>query len=613
MDKFLSKTKVSGKENVEISSSDSSFEASNVSAPKGTKKKGSAVWTYFLKARDGKYAKCRICSNVYKTSGNTSNLIDHLKRAHPACRQNPIPDNTIDTYFKKSSQYDSTSERKKAIDTALISMICSDIQPFSIVEDKGFQDFVKCLDPRYVLPSRNTLKNIHMAEMYRVAKEKLKFILNDMEYCAITTDGWTSRANEGYLTVTCHFVQNFVLRSAVLSTKKLLVATNHTADNIAASLREVFEEWGILHKVITIVTDNDSTMIKACELLQKRHLPCYAHTLNLAVHDCLEQPNIKAILSKCKGIVTFFKSSTISYEKFKMAQGREKPLSLIQQVPTRWNSALRMIERILDTNEHISSVLLATSKAPTPLTADEVNFLKDLKEVLSPFDHATVQTSANTTVTISLIIPLTFGLFQSLEELKCKLCTSDGLEACLFLIERIKKRLFPYEERTASRLGTLLDPRFKKEGFRSIYNADQAAKSLENEIAGMGKSNKTSLATSTTCETDTKQPLLKFLEHKKANKTRTTRVDAIVTIRQYIENENTPTESDPLQYWSVNGNEMSALQNCAIRYLCIPATSTESERMFSKAGSIISDRRTCLKSKNVDMLLFLNKNYWVTQ
>lgn len=58
---------------------------------------------------------------------------------------------------------------------------------------------------------------------------------------------------------------------------------------------------------------------------------------------------------------------------------------------------------------------------------------------------------------------------------------------------------------------------------------------------------------------------------------------------------------------------MSLTKSCALKYLCIPATSTESERMFSKAGLIISDRRSCLKAKTVDMLLFINKNYWISQ
>ncbi|XP_019895134.2 E3 SUMO-protein ligase ZBED1-like isoform X1 [Musca domestica] len=620
MEKFLkrSKTDSASKENVIDIGNINSGSESDIGFEKiRTRKMSSEAWAFFEKTKDGKHAKCRVCSQTYKTSGNTSNLFDHLKRAHPTFRELPKPANTIKPFLKNVETYANTSERKQAIDSALMGMIASDVQPFSIVNDKGFQKFIKCLDPRYELPSRNTLQNVHMANLHKKIKDKLQDILNEVDYCSITTDCWTSRANEGYLTVTCHFITNeFTLRSAVLSTKKLLVATNHGSDNIASSLRAVFNEWGIMEKVVCVVTDNDSTMIKACELLQKRHLPCYAHTINLLVQDCLNQTFIKEnVLAKCKRIVTFFKSSTIAYQKFKDIQATVKPYSLLQEVPTRWNSAYRMIERILLTNDFISTVLLATSKAPSPLTADEIDFLKDLKEILSPFENATVQTSLSSSVSVSLIIPLTCGLFQSLQELKGKMKTPEGLQACLFLIERIKKRLFPYEDRTATRLGTLLDPRFKKEGFRSVFNADQASKVLENEMAAICKGHSSTVepSTSQSMNNEPQQPLLNFMKSKIANKVRTSRVDAIVYTRQYFENENAPTESDPLEYWRYNANDMSSLKICATRYLCIPATSTESERMFSKAGLIISDRRTCLKSKNVDILLFLNKNDWITQ
>jgi len=61
-----------------------------------------------------------------------------------------------------------------------------------------------------------------------------------------------------------------------------------------------------------------------------------------------------------------------------------------------------------------------------------------------------------------------------------------------------------------------------------------------------------------------------------------------------------------------NKNDQHLLAKLAKKTLCLPATSTESERMSSKAGEIISKRRTALKSKVVDQLLFINKNWWIT-
>ena len=84
--------------------------------------------------------------------------------------------------------------------------------------------------------------------------------------------------------------------------------------------------------------------------------------------------------------------------------------------------------------------------------------------------------------------------------------TSEGFRVCMFLLERVKKRLFSYEERTATRLATLLDPRFKKEGFQFAFNA---------------------------------------------NKIRTSQVDAIISLRQYFEYKNMDIGSDSLQFWKV--------------------------------------------------------------
>lgn len=77
---------------------------------------------------------------------------------------------------------------------------------------------------------------------------------------------------------------------------------------------------------------------------------------------------------------------------------------------------------------------------------------------------------------------------------------------------------------------------------------------------------------------------------------------------QYIA-EKTPTkETQPLQWWSMNEHRFPKLSLLAKNYLCIPATSTPSERLFSKAGNVITKKRNCLKPKTVDAILFLNGN-----
>ena len=52
-------------------------------------------------------------------------------------------------------------------------MITMDFQPFSIVEDEGFQLLLRVLDRRYQLPSRKYFSEQVIPKMYTELKEKL--------------------------------------------------------------------------------------------------------------------------------------------------------------------------------------------------------------------------------------------------------------------------------------------------------------------------------------------------------------------------------------------------------------------------------------------------------
>ncbi|XP_050338890.1 E3 SUMO-protein ligase ZBED1-like isoform X2 [Bactrocera neohumeralis] len=436
-------------------------------------------------------------------------------------------------------------------------MVAIDVQPFRTVEDQGFRELVRCLDSRYELPSRNTILNVHIQKLYENGKTKLQAILNEIESCAITTDCWSSKANESYLTVTCHFIDgDFKIRSAVLTTSKLANELNHSAANISVSLRECLQKWNIFQKVNCEVTDNAASMSKACELLQNRHLPCFAHSINLVVQDLLCTEKVKALLSNCKHIVAYFKSSTIAYAKLKKEQGSEKQYSLIQEVSTRWNSAFAMVQRILLIKDAIFAVLLRTPKAPPVLTAEEIEQLQDVCLLLEPFNTYISILSGNKYVTISHVIPIAWGLHSTLMKLQSKLKTFVGSEAQLYLCDKIKQRLFPYESRSATRLATLLDPRFKKEGFQSGQNAAQASMLLENELVEIDRIAASSLNDNREGPSTSKSvkipQIYEFLKEKLSSKVKSNRADAIITLREYTEKPNEPLDVDPLEYWKID-------------------------------------------------------------
>lgn len=88
-------------------------------------------------------------------------------------------------------------------------------------------------------------------------------------------------------------------------------------------------------------------------------------------------------------------------------------------------------------------------------------------------------------------------------------------------------------------------------------------------------------------------------------------VAALESIRDEISRfrkQNCAINTDPLQWWKVNCSMYPRLSQFAKQRLTVSGTSVPSERIFSKAGQLVSAKRACLSSRNVDTLIFLNKN-----
>ena len=65
--------------------------------------------------------------------------------------------------------------------------------------------------------------------------------------------------------------------------------------------------------------------------------------------------------------------------------------------------------------------------------------------------------------------------------------------------------------------------------------------------------------------------------------------------------------NNPLEWWRMKAQQFPLLSELAIRYLCVPATSAPSERVFSSAGLTIAKERSRLDPATANELVFLHE------
>ena len=454
-----------------------------VAAPASYK---SAVWKHFgfkldnAGIVDRTFAICRLCLSKVKYTGSTTNMSAHLKRHHPmmfctwtdssdtagkitASSSASKPTNScvipgprpspssggssgggqlrIKDSFKSKLAF--SSVRAKTISKSIGIFMAADLRPYSVVETAGFKQMVATLDPKYIVPSRAHFSQSVIPDLYIETRVLVERFLSQSPIVCITTDGWTSRATESFVTITAHSIdQSWTLHEHVLQTRPL--AESHTGVNIAKVLDAAVEEWKLhrFHGEIPIVTDNASNMDTAVRESQHvgPHIGCFAHTINLACQRGLQVNTVSRLLGRVRRIVSFFHRSTTAAAMLKTKQKLlELPVhKLVIDVQTRWNSAFDMLSRYVEQQPAIMAVLMDKNirkniSDVSTLSEQDVTYVENIIAVLDPLKTVTTLLCDAKSPTASLILPLKERLITSLQgnpdespliqNLKAAICT----------------------------------------------------------------------------------------------------------------------------------------------------------------------------------------------
>ena len=194
--------------------------------------------------------------------------------------------------------------------------IAKDMQPYDTVNDAGFLKMLHTFEPRYSPPNRKTIACNYMPKLYEAERKHVMGLLesvNNGNY-SITTDLWTSRTNQAYCCVTIHYITpDSILRSHLLETKEFF--DSHSAENVAEELRSILYQWELsTDKVVAATTNNCANMVRAMQLNDWMNVPCFSHTLNLAVEKVLLLPVVSKAVARCRGLVSHFHHSSKSSE-----------------------------------------------------------------------------------------------------------------------------------------------------------------------------------------------------------------------------------------------------------------------------------------------------------
>ncbi|CAK1599122.1 unnamed protein product [Parnassius mnemosyne] len=494
--------------------------------------------------------------------------------------------------------------------------------PFSLVEERAFKKFARHI-PGYELPSRKTVSNIIIPTLYDQTVLRKKEEINDIEFLSLTTDLWTSRVNDAYIAVTGHYItKDLVLKTFLLKCAEF--KDTHSSANIQAALLETTNEWNVTNKINFIVSDNAANVKKAIADIGWKHYGCYGHTLNLIVEDALNL--VKASLDKVKTIVRHFKTSTAALEKLLKAQLQEKPdivpKRLIQEVPTRWNSTFAMLQRFVELENQICATVAILRKDLPILTVEEWALFHELCKVLKPFDEATKAMSGEDYMTASTIIVMTRCLRESCNQLLLEDFNVTTNSVITALRTGLDKRLEGVERSGTFSICTILDPRYKINVFSDTNEAAKAKKMLEEILASdirrrrHGENQQSTSTPASIPVRDKFSPwsILNNIVGSQQQQVGTPLSCAIKEVDTYLKDNILPMFNDsgkfncPLQWWQHNHHIYPNLAILVRKYGNIMATSVPCERIFSKTGLTINNRRTQLKTHKVAQLMYLNVN-----
>jgi hypothetical protein len=582
----------------------------------------SKIWDYFEKmSEEGEdneiknYILCNICQSHLSANNSTTTLERHLKSKHKV----DYDDYKNKTKVKVGFWIAELQQEKHKL---FINWIITDQQPFTLVENKNFKEFLFSIQPRYKLPSRQTVKNM-IINKFKVARKQINNYLQlSKSKISLTMDMWTSITSLGILAVTIHFIKdNWQFDHFVLDV--LYIPSPHNAIAIKNAIIEIVTELKIESRLISITSDNEAKMLAATReiktalnLSEFSHYRCAAHILNLVVGAALSTSIIPEPVKKLRIFISTVRNSPKQMDKLK-EYFRIEDIKFKAPLPdcaTRWNYTFYMIDRALEIKPLLanlkSNLKTLTDNWPTD---EEWEILTELANLLAPFASITKVISASNYPTISEIKLLFTGLKNHLNKPQGE---NYILQEQINEMNRVFMNYFD-EFNEALHVPAFFDPRYKKLSYGNM-NRYEILQPIRRIMSNYEESNIT-LPSQTTIQQTSRHQLVNLSATETRSLFRTLLTIESDQTPQPVTNEldiyfdsNPPgDEIVPLEWWKNHAMEYPVLSKMARDYLTIMSTSVPCEQFFSIAGKQITQTRNRMDPETAQACLCLKS--WLEQ
>ena len=322
-------------------------------------------------------------------------------------------------------------------------------------------------------------------------------------------------------------------------------------------------------------------------------------------------PEIDKLLDKVRGLAKYFRSSALKSQLLINMQQRlnADQIKLKLDTDTRWNSVHDSIERLLKCRQAILNIGFEEIEvAQLNLSEEEWQDLIQLRNTLSSFKDITDIISSARNPFISMLKPLIFIILESV----LVVCPQDR-DICqtvkLLIREDFTQRICSYESvDDLLLLESVLDPRFKNTEYLRENEKKRTRRLLKEKFQEYKNYLHDSHEEAKHEQKQIKVKLTVLEKVFKFSNASSTTNNEFGEIMKYFQVESISIAEDPIEWWKENSISFKILSLVARDLIFIPATSTPSERIFSKAGHIVSKKRSSLSSKSLDSLIFLAEN-----